>query len=49
MIWEAPFDVKAGDYIDLSAEFDVIVAGSACPGLSSGPGERPYGVEIYEA
>ena len=48
MIWEDPFDVKAGDYIDLRAEFDVIAAGSACPGLSSGPGERPFGVEIYE-
>lgn len=49
MTWEDPFDVKAGDHIDLRAEFDVIAAGSACPGLSSGPGERPYGVEIYEA
>lgn len=48
MIWEDPFDVKAGDYIDLRAEFDVIAAGSACPGLSSGPGQRPFGVEIYE-
>lgn len=48
MMWEAPFDVKPGDYIDLRAEFDVIAAGSACPGLSSGPGERPFGVEIYE-
>ena len=47
MIWEEPFDVKAGDYIELQAEFDVIAAGSACPGLSSGPGQRPYGVEIY--
>ena len=47
MAWEDPFDVKAGDYIDLRAEFDVIAAGSACPGLSSGPGERPFGVEIY--
>jgi uncharacterized protein YcgI (DUF1989 family) len=45
--WEEPFDVKAGDYIDLLAEMDVIVAASACPGLSSGPGERPFGVEIY--
>ena len=48
MIWEDPFDVKPGDYLDLRAEFDVIAAGSACPGLSSGPGERPFGVEIYE-
>ena len=48
IIWEEPFDVKAGDHIDLRAEFDVIVAGSACPGMSSGPGERPFGVEIYE-
>ena len=48
MTWEAPFDVKPGDRIDLRAEFDVIAAGSACPGLSSGPGERPFGVEIYQ-
>jgi uncharacterized protein YcgI (DUF1989 family) len=45
--WEDPFDVKPGDYIDLRPEFDVIAAGSACPGLSSGPGSRPFGVEIY--
>ena len=48
MTWENPFDVKPGDYIDLRAEFDVIAAGSTCRGLSSGPGERPFGVEIYQ-
>ena len=47
LFWESPDDVKAGDYIDLVAEMDVIVAASCCPGLSSGPGERPFGVEIY--
>jgi hypothetical protein len=48
MTWENSFDVKPGDYIDLRAEFDVIAAGSACRGLSSGPGERPFGVETYQ-
>lgn len=44
--WE-PADAVKGDYIDLRAEMDCIVAISACPGMSSGPGERPVGVEIY--
>ena len=34
--WEEPFDVKAGDYIDLRALMPCIVAVSACPGRSSG-------------
>jgi uncharacterized protein YcgI (DUF1989 family) len=49
MFWEEPFDVKAGDYIELLAAFDVIAACSACPGRSSGPGDRAFGVEIYRA
>lgn len=47
--WEEPFDVKAGDYIDMRALMPCIVAVSACPGRSSGPGERALGLEIYEA
>lgn len=47
--WEEPFDVKAGDYIDMRALMSCIVAVSACPGRSSGPGERALGLEIYEA
>ena len=47
--WEEPFDVKAGDHIDLRALMPCIVAISACPGWSSGPGERALGLEIYEA
>ncbi len=46
--WEEPFDVKAGDYIDMRALMPCIVAVSACPGRSSGPGERALGLEIYE-
>ena len=45
--WEEPFDVKAGDYIDMLALMDCIVAVSACPGRSSGPGEHSLGMEIY--
>ena len=47
--WEDPFDVKEGDYIDMRALMPCIVAVSACPGRSSGPGERALGLEIYEA
>ncbi|MXY59832.1 MAG: urea carboxylase-associated family protein [Chloroflexi bacterium] len=47
--WEEPFDVKAGDCIDMRALMPCIVAVSACPGRSSGPGERALGLEIYEA
>ena len=45
--WEEPFDVKAGDYIDMLALMDCIVAVSACPGRSSGPGEHSLGMETY--
>ena len=41
--------MKAGDHIDLRALMPCIVAVSACPGRSSGPGERALGLEIYEA
>jgi uncharacterized protein YcgI (DUF1989 family) len=45
--WE-PSDAVKGDYIDLVPEMDCIVAISACPGLSSGSGAFPVGVEIFE-
>jgi uncharacterized protein len=45
--WE-PSDAAKGDYIDLVPEMDCIVAISACPGLSSGTGAFPVGVEIFE-
>ena len=45
--WE-PSDAIKGDYIDLVAEMTCIVAISACPGLSSGSGKFPVGVEIFE-
>jgi uncharacterized protein YcgI (DUF1989 family) len=45
--WE-PSDALKGDYIDLVPEMTCIVAISACPGLSSGTGTFPVGVEIIE-
>ena len=35
-----------GDYLELRAEIDTIVAISACPGMSSGGQHRPLGIEI---
>jgi len=40
-------DAKQGDFIELHAEMDCVVAISACPGASSGPVKRPIGVRIY--
>lgn len=48
LFWE-PSDAKKGDYIELRAEMTSIVAISACPGRSSGDGQYPVGVEIYES
>ena len=45
--WE-PSDAMKGDYIELVPEMDCIVAISACPGLSSGSGAFPVGIEISE-
>jgi uncharacterized protein len=42
-------DAKKGDYMELFAEIDCIVAISACPGISSGPENYPLGVQIYRA
>lgn len=44
--WEES-DAAKGDYIDLRAEMACIVAISACPGMSSGKGKNPVGIEIY--
>ncbi|HEY1362085.1 MAG TPA: urea carboxylase-associated family protein [Xanthobacteraceae bacterium] len=41
-------DAKKGDYLELHAEMDCIVAISACPGASSGPEKRPIGIRIYQ-
>ena len=41
-------DAKTGDYMELYAEIDCIVALSACPGGSTGPEKRAVGVEIYK-
>ena len=40
-------DAEKGDYLELHAEFDCIVAISACPGASSGQEKRPIGIQIY--
>ena len=42
-------DCKKGDYLELHAEIDCIVAISACPGASSGPQKRPIGIQIYRS
>lgn len=40
-------DARKGDYLELHAEIDCIVAISACPGASSGPEKRPIGIQIF--
>jgi uncharacterized protein YcgI (DUF1989 family) len=42
-------DAAAGDYIELRAEMDCLVAVSTCPGRSSGPVHHPVSFELYEA
>ena len=42
-----PSDAKKGDYVELFAEMDCLVAVSACPGGSSGPQSRPLMIEIF--
>jgi uncharacterized protein len=44
-----PSDARQGDYIDLLAEMNVLVAISACPGGSSGKQSHPLEVEIFAA
>ncbi len=40
-------DAKKGDYMELYAEFDCIVAISACPEGCSGPQNKAIGVKIF--
>ena len=40
-------DARQGDYVELHAEIDCLVAISACPGASSGPVKRAVGIHIY--
>ena len=42
-------DAVKGDYLELRAEMNCLVAVSICPGGSSGPEHRPVSFEIYEA
>ncbi len=50
--WGRPFyedpDAQAGDYVELRAEIDCLVAISACPGRSSGPVPHRLGIQIFE-
>ncbi len=41
-------DAKKGDYLDLYAEMDAIVAVSACPGGCSGPQNKAIGIQTYD-
>ncbi len=41
-------DAKSGDYLELLAEMDCLVAISACPGSSSGTTSRALDIAIYE-
>ena len=43
-----PCDAAKGDYVELIAEIDCLVAISACPGGSSGSESRPLAIEILE-
>ena len=43
-----PCDAAKGDYVELIAEIDCLVAISACPGGSSGSESRPLAVEIFK-
>jgi uncharacterized protein len=47
-MFHEPPDAKAGDYVELRAEMDCLVAISACPGVSSGGNHYPLGIEIYD-
>jgi uncharacterized protein YcgI (DUF1989 family) len=48
LFYEDP-DTQAGDYVELRAEIDCLVAISACPGRSSGPVGHGLGIQVYEA
>jgi uncharacterized protein YcgI (DUF1989 family) len=45
--WVPP-DAVQGDYIELQAELDCLVAVSICPGRSSGPVNHAVTFEIYD-
>jgi uncharacterized protein YcgI (DUF1989 family) len=40
---------KRGDFVELYAELSCLVAISACPGASSGPENRPLGIEVFSS
>ena len=42
-----PSDARKGDYVDLLAEMNVLVAISACPGGSSGKQSYPLMVDVF--
>jgi uncharacterized protein YcgI (DUF1989 family) len=46
LFWDVP-DAVAGDYIELQAQMDCLVAISVCPGRQSSPVPHPVRLEIY--
>jgi uncharacterized protein YcgI (DUF1989 family) len=42
-----PCDARKGDYVELLAEIDCLIAVSACPGGSSGSRSRPLLIELF--
>lgn len=47
LFFEHP-DAVAGDYLEMRAEMDLLIAVSTCPGLSSGPKPHPVCFQIYD-
>ena len=45
--WVEP-DAVAGDYVEMRAEMNCLVAVSICPGMSGGPVPHPVWFETYE-
>jgi uncharacterized protein YcgI (DUF1989 family) len=42
-------DARPGDYVELRAELNCLIAISTCPGRSSGPEPHSVHFEIYDA
>jgi uncharacterized protein YcgI (DUF1989 family) len=42
-----PSDAKQGDFVELIAEINCLVAISACPGGSSGPASRSLQIDLF--
>ena len=42
-----PCDARKGDFVELHAEIDCLIAISACPGGSSGPVAHALGIDVF--